>query len=308
MSDPELIEIDCLIPSHETRRLDLFLAEELDLPRAIVTKAITEAEILVNDNPVKKSYRLRGNESVTGKIALPGQLQAIPKEAELPVVYQDENLAVVNKPVGMAAHPAKGWEGPTVLEALLAQGMTINTPGDQWRRGIVHRLDAATTGLLVVAKTPQAYESLQADFAARRVHKIYHALIQGHLPQAAGTIIAPIGRSQSKDYKMAVRPDGREAITHYQEIQKFPQTTLLEIGLETGRTHQIRVHLASLGHPCVGDSTYGANPKLSAALGLDRQWLHASKLSFKHPVTGENCSFSADFAPDLEAALALAAK
>ncbi len=176
------------------------------------------------------------------------------------IVYDDDDIVVVDKPAGVAAHPSVGWEGPTVLGALAAAGFQIATSGAPERQGVVHRLDVGTSGLMVVAKSEHAYGVLKAAFKDRTVDKIYHAVVQGHPDPLAGTIDAPIGRHPSHSWKFAVTRDGKPSITHYETIEAFPGASLLEIHLETGRTHQIRVHMAAHRHPCVGDPLYGADP------------------------------------------------
>ena len=210
---------------------------------------------------------------------------------------------MVDKPAGVAAHPSVGWEGPTVLGALAAAGFRIATSGAAERRGVVHRLDVGTSGLMVVAKTERAYTLLKAAFKDRTVDKIYHAVVQGHPDPLAGTIDAPIGRHPHHSWKFAVTPDGKDSVTHYETLEAFPRASLLEIHLETGRTHQIRVHMAAHRHPCAGDPLYGADPTLSARLGLTRQWLHAHRLAFTHPATGEWVTFESPYPADLQHAL-----
>ncbi|BDZ47343.1 pseudouridine synthase [Naasia aerilata] len=222
---------------------------------------------------------------------------------ELGVVYDDDDLVVVDKPVGVAAHPSPGWTGPTVLGALAAAGFRISTSGAAERAGVVHRLDAGTSGLMVVAKSERAYTALKRAFKERQVEKIYHAVVQGHPDPLAGTIDAPIGRHPRSDWKFAVTAEGKPSVTHYETIEAFPSASLLEIRLETGRTHQIRVHMAAQRHPCVGDAMYGADPVLSARLGLTRQWLHAMRLGFRHPSSGEWVEFESTYPEDLQDAL-----
>lgn len=219
------------------------------------------------------------------------------------IVYDDDDIVVIDKPVGVAAHPAVGWDGPTVLGALAGAGYTIATSGSAERAGIVHRLDVGTSGLMVVAKSERAYSALKHSFHDRDVTKIYHAVVQGHPDPLTGTIDAPIGRHPKSDWKFAVTSEGKHAVTHYATLEAFPHAALLEIKLETGRTHQIRVHMSAQRHPCVGDSLYGADPTLSAKLGLSRQWLHAHKLGFAHPATGEYVEFTSPYPPDLAHAL-----
>jgi 23S rRNA pseudouridine1911/1915/1917 synthase len=220
-------------------------------------------------------------------------------------VYEDDDLVVVDKPVGVAAHPSVGWEGPTVLGALAASGISTAMVGAAERAGIVHRLDAGTSGLMVVARSDLAYTELKRQFHDREVEKIYHAVVQGHPDPLAGTIDAPIGRHPGSSWKFAVTADGKPSVTHYETLEAFPAASLLEIHLETGRTHQIRVHMAAQRHPCVGDTMYGADPTLSARLGLNRQWLHAKKLGFTHPRMREWVEFESEYASDLQHALDL---
>ena len=220
------------------------------------------------------------------------------------IVYEDDDIIVVDKPRGVAAHPTPGWTGPTVIGGLLATGHRVATSGAAERQGIVHRLDANTTGLMVVAKSEPAYSALKQAFRDRTVTKTYHALIQGHPDPLRGTIDAPIGRHPSSgDGRFAVVADGRPSVTHYDTLEAFRAASLLSIGLETGRTHQIRVHMSALHHPCVGDLLYGADPTLAAHLALTRQWLHAVRLSFEHPGTGREVIFESAYAPDLQHAL-----
>jgi 23S rRNA pseudouridine1911/1915/1917 synthase len=223
--------------------------------------------------------------------------------SDLAIVYDDDDFVVVDKPVGVAAHPSVGWTGPTVLGALAGAGFRISTSGASERAGIVHRLDAGTSGLMVVAKSERAYTELKRQFHDREVEKIYHAVVQGHPDPLAGTIDAPIGRHPGSSWKFAVTADGKASITHYETLEAFPSASLLEVHLETGRTHQIRVHMAAQRHPCVGDAMYGADPTISARLGLTRQWLHAMRLEFSHPSTGERVSFESRYPDDLQHAL-----
>ncbi len=223
----------------------------------------------------------------------------------LDVVFEDDDLIVVDKPAGVAAHPSPGWLGPTVVGGLAAAGVRVSTSGAAERAGIVHRLDAGTSGLMVVAKSEPAYTALKRAFKERTVDKGYLALAQGHPDPTAGTIDAPIGRHPRVESRMAVVAGGRDSVTHYATLEAFRPATLLDVHLETGRTHQIRVHLASLRHPLVGDTMYGADPVLASRLGLDRQWLHAARLAFAHPGTGEQVGFESPLPDDLQHALDL---
>jgi 23S rRNA pseudouridine1911/1915/1917 synthase len=221
------------------------------------------------------------------------------------VVFSDESIVVVDKPAGVAAHPSPGWSGPTVLSELAGAGFRVSTSGVAERQGIVHRLDVGTSGLMVVAVSEQAYTRLKSAFKSRSVDKTYHALVQGHPDPSKGTIDAPIGRHPRHDWRWAVTASGKDSITHYQTLQAFSGTSLLSIDLETGRTHQIRVHMSAVKHPCVGDITYGADPTVAERLGLTRQWLHATRLTFDHPITGESLSFSSAYPVDLQHALSV---
>jgi 23S rRNA pseudouridine1911/1915/1917 synthase len=221
----------------------------------------------------------------------------------LTVVYADDAVAVVDKPVGVAAHPSPGWTGPTVVGGLAAMGHRVSTSGAAERQGVVHRLDAGTTGLMVVAKSERAYTLLKRAFKEREVTKGYHALVQGHPDPMRGTVDAPIDRHPSNDWRFAVVAGGKPSVTHYDTIEAFRAATLLDVKLETGRTHQIRVHMSALRHPCVGDAMYGADPTMSARLGLTRQWLHAQTLGFAHPDDGRWVEFTSAYPADLRHAL-----
>nr|WP_108869692.1 RluA family pseudouridine synthase [Tessaracoccus timonensis] len=234
----------------------------------------------------------------------PAPLSIEPRVAEgLRILFEDADIVVVDKPVGVAAHPSLGWEGPSVVEHLLHVGVPIATSGAAERQGIVQRLDVGTSGVMVVAKSEHAYSVLKQAFRDRTVDKVYHALVQGHPDPFQGTIEAPIGRHPGHDWKMAVVDGGRHAVTQYDTLEAHRRATLLRVHLETGRTHQIRVHMAAIGHPCAGDPLYGADPTLAETLGLQRQWLHAVELGFVHPGTGEPVRFYSEYPDDLRAAL-----
>jgi 23S rRNA pseudouridine1911/1915/1917 synthase len=219
------------------------------------------------------------------------------------ILYDDDDVVVIDKPPGLAAHPAPSWDGPSVLGALAGAGYRISTSGPPERQGIVHRLDVGTSGVMAVAKSEVAYSRLKRAFKAREVHKIYHALVQGHPDPTTGTIDAPIGRHPSSSWKFAVVAGGRDSITHYEVIESFASASLLRVSLETGRTHQIRVHMSAHRHPIVGDTLYGADPTLAERLGVSRQWLHASELEFTHPVSGKSVHVECGFPEDLNVAL-----
>jgi 23S rRNA pseudouridine1911/1915/1917 synthase len=285
-------------------RVDAGLAKLLGFSRSFAAEVAEQGGVTIDGAVVGKSDRL----SPGAWLQVDWQPRVAPVVVpvivpNLTVVYDDDDIVVIDKPVGVAAHPSVGWEGPTVLGALAGAGFRISTSGAQERAGIVHRLDAGTSGLMVVAKSERAYTELKRQFHDREVSKIYHAVVQGHPDPFAGTIDAPIGRHPGSSWKFAVTADGKPSVTHYETIEAFPAASLLEVRLETGRTHQIRVHLAAQRHPCVGDAMYGADPVLSARLGLRRQWLHAKRLGFRHPGTGEQVEFESAYPDDLQHAL-----
>jgi len=286
-------------------RVDAAVARLLGLSRSKAADLAGGGAILVNSAAVAKSAKVVAGDLLEVTIPSPtGGPRVIPMDIpDLRIVHADDDLIVVDKPAGVAAHPSVGWDGPDVLGGLLAAGYQITTSGAAERQGIVSRLDVGTSGLMVVAKSEYAYSRLKQAFRTRTVDKTYHTLVQGLPDPLVGTIDAPIGRHPSYDYKFAVMDSGRASVTHYELIEAFRAAALLEIHLETGRTHQIRVHFSALRHPCVGDLTYGADPVLAKRLGLERQWLHAVGLGFEHPGTGEYVSFESPYAPDLELAL-----
>lgn len=254
---------------------------------------------------IKKSDKLPLGAVLTVDEPEPVDASEIKVEAvqDMTLLFEDADMVVIDKPVGVAAHPSPGWHGPTVIGGLLAAGVEIATSGAQERRGIVHRLDVGTSGVMVVAKTERAYSVLKDAFRDRTPTKTYHALVQGLPDPHQGTIDAPIGRHPGHDWRFAVIDGGREARTHYQLIEAYGRVSLMDITLETGRTHQIRVHFSALGHPCAGDLTYGADPNLASQLGLTRQWLHAYELGIEHPVSSERMTFRAEYSADLKEAL-----
>ncbi|WP_279071817.1 RluA family pseudouridine synthase [Microbacterium lacticum] len=285
-------------------RVDAALAKLLGFSRTFAAEVAESGGVRLDGRALGKSDKLRADSWLDVDWQERREPEIVPIAVpDLGIVYDDDDIVVVDKPAGVAAHPSVGWEGPTVLGALAAGGYRIATTGAAERQGVVHRLDVGTSGLMVVAKSERAYTALKRAFKEREVEKIYHAVVQGHPDPLAGTIDAPIGRHPSHSWKFAVTPDGKDSITHYETIEAFPSASLLEIHLETGRTHQIRVHMAAHRHPCVGDPLYGADPTLSARLGLTRQWLHAHELSFAHPVTTEWVTFTSDYPADLVHAL-----
>ncbi|SDU75812.1 RluA family pseudouridine synthase [Jiangella alkaliphila] len=289
----------------EGERLDAALARLFGLSRSKAAALVEDGHVVVDGDVALKSTRVRGGSWLEVEIpAPPAPVQVVPERVEgMRIVHDDPDVVVVDKPVGVAAHPSPGWTGPTVIGGLAGTGFRVSTSGAAERQGIVHRLDVGTSGLMVVAKSERAYTSLKRQFKERTVDKVYHALVQGHPDPSRGTVDAPIARHPDHDYKWAVVAGGKDSVTHYETLEAFPAASLLEIHLETGRTHQIRVHLSALRHPCVGDLTYGADPTLAARLGLTRQWLHAKRLGFEHPGTGEWVEFSSDYTDDLQHAL-----
>ena len=287
-------------------RLDVALTRMLGLTRAKAAALVDAGGVRVDGRSVGKGDRLPADAMLWIDVSL-GEPSETAEAALIPgltVLYEDEDVVVVDKPVGVAAHPSPGWTGPTVVSGLAAAGYSIATSGAAERQGIVHRLDVGTSGVMVVAKSERAYASLKAQFRERTVDKVYHAVVQGLLDPTSGTIDAPIDRHPSHDYRFAVVSGGKPSITHYQTIEAFRHASLVEVRLETGRTHQIRVHVAAMRHPCVGDLTYGADPVLAQRIGLARQWLHAIRLGFAQPGTGEPIIVSSQYPPDLQASLA----
>jgi 23S rRNA pseudouridine1911/1915/1917 synthase len=286
-------------------RVDTAVARMLGLSRSHVAELIDAGRVLVDGDSISKSDRVSVGSMLEVELVDQPRVAVVrPEQVEgVLIVYDDNDIVVIDKPVGVAAHPSLGWSGPDVLSHLAGAGFRISTSGVPERRGIVQRLDVGTSGLMVVAKSEHAYTILKRAFRSRSVDKIYHALVQGHPDPFSGTIEAPIGRHPGADYKMAVTDKGRHSVTHYATLEAFVAATLLEIRLETGRTHQIRVHMSAIRHPCAGDLMYGADPVLAAKLDLERQWLHAVRLSFLHPTSGERMEFESAYPPDLQHAL-----
>lgn len=287
-------------------RVDSALARLLGFSRTRASELVAEGRVLLDGERPAKSERVTTGAIIEASITSPRQATVVPAAVDdLKIVYDDDDIVVVDKPVGVAAHPSVGWTGPTVLGHLAAAGFRISTSGAPERRGIVHRLDVGTSGLMAVAKSELAYTIIKQAFRDREVDKTYHAMVQGHPDPHTGTIDAPIARHPKHDFKFTVRADGRPSVTHYDTLEAHRYASLLTIKLETGRTHQIRVHMSALKHPCVGDTQYGADPTLAAKVGLERQWLHAMKLGFIHPRTGDYVQFESEYPPDLQHSLEL---
>ncbi len=288
----------------EGERVDAALSRLFGLSRTKAADLAAAGVVRLDGAAAVKSDRVRAGAWL--EVELPGSAQLVVVPDPVPgmrIVFDDDDLVVVDKPVGVAAHPSPGWTGTTVMGGLAAAGYRISTSGAAERQGVVHRLDVGTSGLMVVAKSELAYTALKRAFKERSVDKTYHAVVQGLPDPLRGTIDAPIGRHPGHAYKWAVTEAGKPSITHYEVLEAFRAASLLEVHLETGRTHQIRVHFSALRHPCVADLTYGADPTLAARLGLQRQWLHAHRLGFDHPVTGRPVRFESPYPPDLVGAL-----
>ena len=286
-------------------RLDQAVSRLFGLSRTAAATLVEAGDALVDGIPRPKSDKVTAGSWLEVTLPAPVAAPAVMPEPVpgLLVVYSDDDIVVVDKPVGVAAHSSPGWTGPTVVGGLAAMGHTIATSGAAERQGVVHRLDVGTTGLMVVTKSELAYRVLKRAFKERDVDKRYHALVQGHLDPLRGTVDAPIDRHPTADHRYAVMSGGKPSVTHYDTLEAFRSASLVDVRLETGRTHQIRVHFAALRHPCVGDLTYGADPALAARLGLGRQWLHARELAFLHPRTADEVRFVSDYPRDLAHAL-----
>jgi 23S rRNA pseudouridine1911/1915/1917 synthase len=290
----------------EGLRVDTALARLFGLSRGAAA-AVAEAGDVALDGVVRgKSDRVRAGSWL--EVRLPERPDAPPVPppvavAGMRLLYDDHDIVVVDKPPGVAAHPSPGWDGPTVVQGLLAAGLRVSTSGPAERQGLVHRLDVGTSGLMVVAKSESAYSSLKRQFRERTVTKRYRTLVQGLPDPLRGTVDAPIDRHPGAPFKFAVVAGGRLSVTHYETLEALRAASLLAVDLETGRTHQIRVHMAALRHPVVGDVQYGADPTLAARLRLSRQWLHAAHLAFEHPGDGRPVAFDSPDPVDLADAL-----
>jgi 23S rRNA pseudouridine1911/1915/1917 synthase len=286
-------------------RLDAAMARMFGLSRTRAASLVTDGLVLVDGAVAAKSDRVHAGSLLD--VTMPPATNPVAVRAELVegirIIHDDDSIVVLDKPVGIAVHPSPGWTGPTVVGHLTAAGFRIATSGASERQGIVQRLDVGTSGVMVICKGERAYSVLKNAFRHRTVDKVYHALVQGHPDPLSGTIDAPIGRHPRADYKFAVMADGRHSVTHYETLEAHRFASLLEVHLETGRTHQIRVHMAALKHPCVGDLTYGADPTLAERIGLERQWLHAVRLGFEHPDSGEYVEYESSYPDDLAHAL-----
>lgn len=289
----------------EGMRVDTAISKLFGVSRSVAAEMAAGGDVLVGGAAAQKSDRVTSGTML--EVTLPEPKRAPQPVTELveglEILYQDADVIAVDKPVGVAAHPTLGWEGPDVVGGLQAMGFTLPNAGPPERQGIVQRLDVGTSGVMIVAASVPAYSELKRAFKERTVDKTYNALVQGLPDPIEGTIDAPIARHPSAGWKFAVTQDGRPSVTHYSVLEAFRRASLLDIHLETGRTHQIRVHMSSVGHPCVGDPMYGSDPNLTKELGLKRQWLHATKLGFTHPRTGEYMEVASEYPQDLRRAL-----
>ena len=286
-------------------RVDAAIARMFGLSRTRAAELIRSGHVRVGGQSPAKSDRVESGSML--EVAIPASVDpvaVVPEIVEgIKILHDDDAVVVIDKPVGVAVHPSPGWSGPTVVGHLAAAGFRIATSGAAERQGIVQRLDVGTSGVMVITKSERAYSVLKNAFRHRTVDKTYHALVQGHPDPLQGTIDAPIGRHPKHDHRFAVMADGKHSVTHYEVLEAHRFASLLEVRLETGRTHQIRVHMAALHHPCLGDLTYGADPTLAARVGLTRQWLHAVRLGFVHPESNEYVEYESPYPVDLSAAL-----
>lgn len=274
------------------QRLDMYIASlDLDLSRSMAQKMIENNQVLVNEKPVKTSYKTKLDDNIKIKIAEPKMAEIKAQEIPLDIIYEDNDIVVVNKPKGMVVHPGNGNPDGTLVNAVLnhCKG-SLSGIGGEIRPGIVHRLDKDTSGLIIIAKNDKAHINLSKQIQDRKVKKIYTALVRGVIPEDTATIDMPIGRSKTDRKKMAVRKDGKEAITHIKVLKRYRNYTLVKVKIDTGRTHQIRVHMAEIGYPVVGDEVY-SNGKNE--FNVHGQMLHSTSLDFTHPVTGEEMHFEA---------------
>lgn len=286
-------------------RVDAAISKLFGVSRSVAAEMAADGDVLIDSQPARKSDRVSPGSLLEVTLPAPKTVsEPAPERVDgLTILYQDDDVIAVDKPVGVAAHPTLGWDGPTVVGGLRAMGFTLPDAGPPERKGIVQRLDVGTSGVMVVAASVPGYSVLKRAFKERTIDKTYHAMVQGLPDPIVGSIDAPIGRHPSSGWKFAVTDDGRPSVTHYEVTEAFRRASLLEVHLETGRTHQIRVHMSAIGHPCVGDPMYGCDPNLARELGLSRQWLHATKLGFHHPRTGEYMEVSSPYPQDLQHAL-----
>ena len=291
---------ELLIADKEYRRLDVCLSEMTELSRSRAQSLIEEGLVSINGRPCRRSDAVRLGDTIRYTVPEAKPVELIPEDIPLDIVYEDEDICVVNKPRGLVVHPAVGNESGTLVNALLYHFGDLSTIGGEIRPGIVHRIDKMTSGLLVVAKNDTAHEQLARQFADHSAHRSYIALVAGNIREDSGTVDAPIGRHPTERKRMAVVDNGRRAVTHFRVLYRFSSVTVLALELETGRTHQIRVHMAHIHHPVVGDQVYSSGKN---ALGMEGQALHGCRLQLTHPSTGEPMSFEAPLPEDMRRAL-----
>lgn len=280
-----------VVEENKQERLDSFLAQNTEFSRSKITKLIKEGQILVNGSKVKAGYALRENDEIVIDY-VEEEMIAEPENLNLDIVYEDADVIVVNKPNGMVVHPAVGNPNGTLVNGLMYHSKNLSTINGEFRPGIVHRIDADTTGLLMVAKNDNAHMKLAKQLEEKTAHRIYYAIVEGVINNETGTIDAPIGRDNRDRKKMAVcEENSKHAVTHFRVIERYKRATLIELKLETGRTHQIRVHMKYIGHPVVNDPVYGNRKMIFDESG---QCLHAKELGFVHPVTNEFMKFDSD--------------
>ena len=281
-----------VIVNDKGKRLDIYIAENFnELSRTMIKKLIESNNILVNDKSEKVSYKVQANDNISIDIPEAKETKLKAQEIPLDIIYEDSDIIVVNKPKGMVVHPANGNPDGTLVNAILSICKnSLSGIGGELRPGIVHRLDKDTSGLIIVAKNDKAHINMSEQIKERNVKKTYIALVRGNVPEEEATINMPIGRSTKDRKKMAVTKNGKQAITHFKVLKRYSKYTLLEIKIETGRTHQIRVHMAEIGYPVVGDAVY-SNGKNE--FGIEGQMLHAYKLEFMHPITNKHMELTA---------------
>ncbi|KFI73059.1 ribosomal large subunit pseudouridine synthase D [Bifidobacterium minimum] len=284
------------------RRFDVAVAKMLGVSRTRAAEIVETGQARVLGRTMTKASTLLEGDVVDIDL-VEEKHEPEPVADDMPIVYEDDDVVVVDKPVGVAAHASVGWTGPTVRGSLLQRGVTLSSYGAPGRQGIVSRLDVGTSGLMLVCRSDLAYTEMRRQFAAHEVVKTYHALVQGNLREDKATIEAPIGRAKVSDFRFTITPAGKPSVTHWDVIRRYGEATLVSVNLETGRTHQIRVHFSSIGHPLVGDPMYGGNPVLAGRLGLTRQWLHAMRLEFRHPRTHVWTTVASRYPADLSHAL-----
>ncbi len=296
-----MTETNLLIAETDAPRIDVYLAENTEYSRSKLSKLIKDGSVFKNNQPCNPNPAVKAGDAIhiIAPIVDPAALPE-PENIPLDVIYEDDDLAVINKPKGLVVHPAPGNEHGTLVNALLYRFRTLSNTGGAIRPGIVHRIDRLTSGLLVVAKNDAAHEALAKQFALHTAHREYLCIVHGNLKEDSGTVDAPIGRHKTDRKRMAVTEDGRRAVTHWRVLERFGTETLLDVALETGRTHQIRAHMAYIKHPILGDEVYGSG---ASKLGLVGQALHGYRLTFTHPRTGETMSFTAPLPDDFTEAL-----